>query len=150
MRFPARPATTPPQLPEWDPAWSRIVEAETSDGTHAFHVLDTLPALTAAGVEPTGTIVALHGNPTWSYLWRRLAQATIDAAQSGGRAWRLIAPDQLEMGFSERLAHSSMPAPESAEVRRIADRISDFDAVVSNLFAEVAATGSATHPIVTI
>ncbi|SMX89566.1 Acyl-CoA synthetase (AMP-forming)/AMP-acid ligase II [Brevibacterium iodinum ATCC 49514] len=150
MRFPARPATTPPKLPEWDPAWSRIVEAETSDGTHAFHVLDTLPALAAAGVEPAGTIVALHGNPTWSYLWRRLARATIDAAQSGGRAWRLIAPDQLEMGFSERLAHKTMPAPKSDEVRRIADRINDFDAVVSNLFAEVAATGSATHPIVTI
>ncbi|WP_025777116.1 alpha/beta fold hydrolase [Brevibacterium sp. VCM10] len=150
MRFPARPATIPPQLPEWDPAWSRIVEAATGDETHEFHVLDTLPALTEAGVEPTGTIVALHGNPTWSYLWRRLASATIAAALSGGRAWRLIAPDQLEMGFSERLAHSSMPAPKSAEVRRIADRLSDFDAVVSNLFAEVAATGSATHPIVTI
>ena len=150
MRIPARPATIPPQLPEWDPAWSRIVEARTSDGTHAFHVLDTLPALTAAGAEPAGTIVALHGNPTWSYLWRRLAQATIDAAQSGGRAWRLIAPDQLEMGFSERLAHESMPAPKSPEVRRIADRIADFDAVVSDLFAEVAATGSDTHPIVTI
>ncbi|AZU02511.1 alpha/beta fold hydrolase [Brevibacterium linens] len=150
MRFPARPATIPPQLPEWDRAWSRIVEARTSDGTHAFHVLDTLPALTAAGVKPAGTIVALHGNPTWSYLWRRLASATIAAALSGGRAWRLIAPDQLEMGFSERLAHSSMPAPKSAEVRRIADRLNDFDAVVSNLFAEVAATGSATHPIVTI
>ncbi|MGC2939586.1 MULTISPECIES: alpha/beta fold hydrolase [unclassified Brevibacterium] len=150
MKFPARPATIPPQLPEWDPAWSRIVEARTSDGTHAFHVLDTLPALTAAGVEPAGTIVALHGNPTWSYLWRRLARATVDAAQSGGRAWRLIAPDQLEMGFSERLPHSAMPDPRSAEVRRIADRIADFDAVVSDLFAEVGDSGSATHPIVTI
>ena len=150
MKYPARPATIPPQLPEWDPAWSRIVEARTSDGTHEFHVLDTLPALTAAGVEPTGTIVALHGNPTWSYLWRRLARATVDAAQSGARAWRLVAPDQLEMGFSERLPHSAMPTPKSPEVRRIADRIADFDAVVSDLFAEVAATGSDTHPIVTI
>src|SRR5699024_10792373 len=105
MRFPARPATIPPQLPEWDPAWSRIVEAQSSDGTHAFHVLDTLPTLRAAGLEPEGTIVALHGNPTWSYLWRRLARETVDAARSGGRVWRLIAPDQLEMGFSERLAH---------------------------------------------
>ena len=150
MRFPARPATIPPQLPEWDPAWSRIVEASTADGTHAFHVLDTLPALTAAGVEPAGTIVALHGNPTWSYLWRRLARATVEAAQSGGRAWRLIAPDQLEMGFSDRLPHSAMPTPKSAEVRRITDRINDFDAVVTTLIAEVADTGSAAHPIVTI
>jgi acyl-CoA synthetase (AMP-forming)/AMP-acid ligase II/pimeloyl-ACP methyl ester carboxylesterase len=166
MRFPARPATIPPQLPEWDPAWSRIVEAQSSDGTHAFHVLDTLPALRAAGLEPEGTIVALHGNPTWSYLWRRLARETVDAARSGGRVWRLIAPDQLEMGFSERLAHEAMPTPKSAEVRRIRDRIADFDAVVRTLFAEAAgsadaAANSATtttdteatgpkHPIVTI
>src|SRR5699024_8525093 len=67
MRFPARPATIPPQLPEWDPAWSRIVEAQSSDGTHAFHVLDTLPTLRAAGLEPEGTIVALHGHPTSSH-----------------------------------------------------------------------------------
>src|SRR5699024_4814662 len=108
MRFPARPATIPPQLPEWDPAWSRIVEAQSSDGTHAFHVLDTLPTLRAAGLEPEGTIVALHGNPTWSYLWRRLARETVDAARSGGRVWRLIAPDHLEMGFSARLAHAAV------------------------------------------
>ncbi|MGC3020507.1 alpha/beta fold hydrolase [Brevibacterium sp. FAM 24630] len=155
MKYPARPATTPPQLPEWDPAWSRIVEAPTSDGTHAFHVLDTLPALRAAGVEPAGTILALHGNPTWSYLWRRLARATVDAARSGGRAWRLIAPDQLEMGFSERLAHSEMPTPKAAQLRRISDRITDFDAVVTTLLAEVADSaapngGSSDHPIVTI
>jgi acyl-CoA synthetase (AMP-forming)/AMP-acid ligase II/pimeloyl-ACP methyl ester carboxylesterase len=175
MKFPARPAQIPPQLPEWDPAWSRIVEAATHDGTHEFHVLDTLPALRAAGVEPAGTIVALHGNPTWSYLWRRLARTTVEAARSGRRAWRLIAPDQLEMGFSERLAHEALPTPKSAEVRRIADRLNDFDAVVTTLFAEVAdseyatkvsvpvdsptevtgssaqaGSGSADHPIVTI
>ncbi|WP_210603601.1 alpha/beta fold hydrolase [Brevibacterium oceani] len=150
MKFPARPAQIPPQLPEWDPAWSRIVEAATPDGTHEFHVLDTLPVLRAAGLEPEGTILALHGNPTWSYLWRRLARATVETARAGGRVWRLIAPDQLEMGFSERLAHEAMPAPKSDEVRRIADRLNDFDAVVTTLLAEVAGSGFATHPIVTI
>jgi acyl-CoA synthetase (AMP-forming)/AMP-acid ligase II/pimeloyl-ACP methyl ester carboxylesterase len=150
MKFPARPAQIPPQLPEWDPAWSRIVDAATPDGTHEFHVLDTLPVLRAAGLEPEGTILALHGNPTWSYLWRRLARATVETARAGGRVWRLIAPDQLEMGFSERLAHEAMPTPKSDEVRRIADRLNDFDAVVTTLIAEVAGSGSVTHPIVTI
>ncbi|MDN6190195.1 MAG: hydrolase, partial [Brevibacterium sp.] len=98
MRFPARPAQAPPKLPEWDPAWSRIVKAASEDGPHSFHVLDTLEVLRAEGLEPTGTILALHGNPTWSYLWRHLAQATVDTARSGGRVWRLIAPDQLDMG----------------------------------------------------
>ena len=97
--FGAAPATTPPDLAEWDPQWSRIVTVPTFDGERSFHVLDTLPALRERGLEPTGTIVALHGNPTWSYLWRRLAQATVDAAGTPGtRTWRVIAPDQLEMG----------------------------------------------------
>src|SRR5699024_12524382 len=67
----------------------------------------------------------------------------VDAARSGGRIWRLIAPDQLEMGFSERLAHEAMPTPKSAEVRRIGDRIADFDAVVRTLFAEAAGSADA-------
>ncbi|TSI13297.1 alpha/beta fold hydrolase [Brevibacterium aurantiacum] len=169
MIIPARPAQAPPKLPEWDPAWSRIVEAKTSDGPHSFHVLDTLEVLRAEGLEPSGTILALHGNPTWSYLWRHLAQATVDAARSGGRVWRLVAPDQLDMGFSERLAHESLPTPHGTQVRRMSQRIDDFDAVVSALLAEVAgssaphneaagaasaapddAAASADHPIVTI
>lgn len=168
MRFPARPAQAPPKLPEWDPAWSRIVEASTPEGPHSFHVLDTLEVLRAEGLEPSGTILALHGNPTWSYLWRHLAQATVDSARTGGRVWRLIAPDQLDMGFSERLAHDSLPTPRGAEVRRMSQRINDFDAVVTPLLAEVAGsaasrdgaasaastghedTASPDHPIVTI
>ncbi|RBP67028.1 acyl-CoA synthetase (AMP-forming)/AMP-acid ligase II [Brevibacterium sanguinis] len=154
MSFPARPATIPPTLPEWDPAWSRIVETESSDGTHSFHVLDTLAALRAQGCEPTGTIVALHGNPTWSYLWRHLARATVEAAgRPGQRIWRVIAPDQLDMGFSERLEHETLPKPHGPEVRRISQRIDDLDAVVGTLLAEVDGgdRGSAgDHPIVTI
>lgn len=146
MRHPARPATTPPTLPEWDPAWSRIVTAQTADGPHDFHVLDTLASLQAEGIEPEGTILALHGNPTWSYLWRRLAAVSLASAADGGRAWRIIAPDQLDMGFSERLPHDGLPTPHGAEVRRISQRIADFDAVVTPLLAE-AGTG---HPVVTL
>ena len=157
MRFPARPAQAPPKLPEWDPAWSRIVEATTPAGPHSFHVLDTIEVLRAEGLEPSGTILALHGNPTWSYLWRHLAQATVDTARAGGRVWRLIAPDQLDMGYSERLAHESLPTPHGAEVRRMSQRIDDFDAVVTPLLAEAAGSAAPTdsaassdHPIVTI
>ncbi|MGO1881139.1 MAG: alpha/beta fold hydrolase, partial [Microbacterium gubbeenense] len=103
MKFAARPATVPGPLPEWDPEWSRLVTVDAVDGARTFHVLDTLPALRARGLEPTGTILALHGNPTWSYLWRGIAAASL--ADTDGRIWRVIAPDQLEMGYSERLAH---------------------------------------------
>ncbi len=84
---PARPA-----LPGLDPAWSRLLTVADADGVeHCWHVLDN-------GVrEPVGTLLCVHGNPTWSYLWRRL----LAAAPPG---WRVVAPDQLGMGWSDRLA----------------------------------------------
>nr|WP_239530608.1 alpha/beta fold hydrolase [Brevibacterium paucivorans] len=140
-------------MAEWDPQWSRVVTVPTFEGERSFHVLDTLPALRERGLEPTGTIVALHGNPTWSYLWRRLARATVDAAGTPGtRTWRVIAPDQLEMGYSERIEHSNLPTPlgDDPTQRRIAQRVADFDAVISELTAEVSATSGADHPLVTL
>ena len=122
-----------------DPAWSRLVTVDTLDGPRTFHVLDTGPALQAAGGTPIGTIVAAHGNPTWSYLWRHLAAEALD------RGWRVIAPDHLDMGFSERLPHDRAPRPADAGLRRIADRVADFDAVVTALLAE-----GSSHRVVTI
>ncbi|MGO1397361.1 MAG: alpha/beta fold hydrolase [Brevibacterium yomogidense] len=122
-----------------DPAWSRLLTVDTLDGPRTFHVLDTGPALQAAGTAPVGTIVAAHGNPTWSYLWRHLA------AEAFERGWRVIAPDHLDMGFSERLPHDRAPRPADAGIRRIADRVADFDAVVTALLAE-----GESHQVVTI
>ncbi|BDI22609.1 acyl-CoA synthetase [Herbiconiux sp. L3-i23] len=82
-------------------------------------MLDTGPALAELGVEPVGTIVAVHGNPTWSYLWRRLASASVERAADGLPAWRVVAPDQLEMGYSER----------SGAPRRLPDRVRDVGAL---------------------
>ena len=106
------PATLPPaDLPGLDPTWSRLVTvpADTSlagtvlAGTahddpaeRTWHVLDNAAALEARDVEPRGTILAVHGNPTWSYLWRRLLAPAADAG------WRVVAVDQLDMGWSER------------------------------------------------
>ncbi|ANS78716.1 Haloalkane dehalogenase-like protein [Serinicoccus hydrothermalis] len=83
-------------LPGLDPDWSRVVVAADAEGrTRRWHVLDNGPALEAAGAEIEGTVLAVHGNPTWSYLWRRvLAQAPL--------GWRVVAVDQLGMGWSER------------------------------------------------
>jgi acyl-CoA synthetase (AMP-forming)/AMP-acid ligase II/pimeloyl-ACP methyl ester carboxylesterase len=89
-------AATPPPLPGLDPAWSRHLTVADATGTkHDWHVLDTGPR-TPEGAEPVGTLLCVHGNPTWSYLWRRLL-----AAPPAG--WRVIAPDQLGMGWSQRL-----------------------------------------------
>jgi pimeloyl-ACP methyl ester carboxylesterase/acyl-CoA synthetase (AMP-forming)/AMP-acid ligase II len=53
-----------------------------------WHVLDTGPG-------PKGTIVCVHGNPSWGYMWR-------DVLATCSRGWRVIAIDQTGMGYSER------------------------------------------------
>ncbi len=104
-------ATLPPALPELDPAWSRLVTAEDAAGVpRTWHVLDN-------GVDPVhGTLLCVHGNPTWSFLWRRfLAQAA--------PGWRVVAVDQLGMGFSER----------TAEPRTLAQRVDDLGVLTAEL-----------------
>ncbi len=73
-----------------DPAWSRHLDVPGHDGvTHRWHLLDR------PGADGGATVVCLHGNPTWSFLWSRLFHE-LDAVH------RIIAPDQLNMGWSER------------------------------------------------
>ncbi|MEE1620705.1 alpha/beta fold hydrolase [Zafaria sp. J156] len=124
-------APTAGPWPGVDPAWSRIVEvpstAAASGGpaggrSHRWHVLDNLEQLRARGVEPAGTLLCVHGNPTWSYLWRSLLAAGTDAA----RPWRVVAVDQLDMGFSER----------TGAFRRLADRVADLSDLTAALGLE--------------
>src|SRR5690606_14771434 len=66
----SRPAdTVPPGLPGLDPRYSHVL---TDARGASWHYLDNGPELAARGLEPVGTVLAVHGNPTWSYLWRAL------------------------------------------------------------------------------
>ncbi|WP_374008292.1 alpha/beta fold hydrolase [Leifsonia sp. LS-T14] len=110
----------PPGLPGLGD-FSRIVAAAGAE----WHLLDTGSELDAAGITPVGTLLCVHGNPTWSYLWRALTSEATAAAQAGSdrAAWRVIAVDQLGMGFSER----------TGGVRRLADRVADLGALTDAL-----------------
>ena len=109
----------PSGLSGLDPAWSREVTAVDSTGVErTWHVLDS-------GAGERGTLLCVHGNPSWSYLWRRLV-----AAPPPG--WRVIAVDQMDMGFSDR----------TGTVRRLAQRIDDLDTVTAAL--------GLTGPVVTV
>lgn len=104
---PAAPAHEVPGLAAYglQPEWSRHLDVPSHDGaTHRWHVLDR-PAAGAGGA----TVVCLHGNPTWSFLWSRLLQEL--APQH-----RVIAPDHLSMGYSERVG-----------ARPYRDRVRDID-----------------------
>jgi acyl-CoA synthetase (AMP-forming)/AMP-acid ligase II/pimeloyl-ACP methyl ester carboxylesterase len=116
------PASLPPAgLDGLDASFSRLVVAPESEGlsvSHEWHVLDNGARLAELGVTPVGTILCVHGNPTWSYLWRSLVSAATDAAADGREAWRVIAVDQLDMGFSER---TGQPRTLSRRVRDLGD-----------------------------
>jgi olefin beta-lactone synthetase len=98
-------------LPGLDPSWSHTVTVPDREGVpRTWHLLDN-------GVEPVhGTVLCVHGNPTWSYLWRGL----LASAPPG---WRVVAPDHLGMGFSER----------TAEARSVDQRIDDLDTLTAAL-----------------
>ncbi|MEZ7851043.1 MAG: alpha/beta fold hydrolase, partial [Candidatus Nanopelagicales bacterium] len=109
----SRPAQLPPvNLHGLDPKWSKIVDFTDRDGiSRGVHVLDT-------GTDRAAelTLVCVHGNPTWSYLWRNfLRQAPINI--------RVIAVDQLGMGYSERLSSD----------RVLEQRVDDLTRVVAAL-----------------
>ena len=112
----------PPGLPGLDVRFSHTI-AVPGAGTDAglvreWHYLDSGPELGRLGVTPIGTILAVHGNPTWSYLWRATVAESVRAAESGEPAWRVVAVDQVDMGFSER-----------TDVHRpLAQRVADLDA----------------------
>lgn len=100
----------PPGLHGLDPAWSKEVTAVDSTGVRrTWHVLDSGPG-------EKGTLLCVHGNPSWSYLWRHLV-----AAPPAG--WRVIAVDQMDMGYSDR----------TGTVRRLAQRVDDLDTVTAAL-----------------
>ncbi|QCB97230.1 alpha/beta fold hydrolase [Arthrobacter sp. PAMC25564] len=104
--------------PGVDPEWSREVDVASTSaadepGTiRRWHLLDNGAQLSRRGLAPAGTLLCVHGNPTWSYLWRTLLTAGSDSAHP----WRVVAVDQLDMGFSER----------TGTFRRLADRINDL------------------------
>ena len=113
------------ELPGLDPRLSRTLEVRDHTGElRQWHLLDSGPWLAERGITPRGTLLAVHGNPTWSFLFRSLVREDIP--------WRLIAVDQLEMGFSER----------TGVTRRYQDRITDLSLLTDAL--------SLRGPIVTV
>ncbi|MCU1554613.1 MAG: hydrolase [Arthrobacter sp.] len=104
--------------PGIDPVWSRETDVASTSAADApgtvrrWHLLDNGAELSRRGLVPAGTLLCVHGNPTWSYLWRTLLAAGSDPAHP----WRVVAVDQLDMGYSER----------TGTFRRLADRINDL------------------------
>ena len=97
---PTAPARFPPAgIVGLESAWSRLVRTPDTDAKgRTWHILDSWAARSDDAV-PALTLLCVHGNPSWSFLWRKLL-AQVTASQ--GDQVRVIAVDQLDMGFSER------------------------------------------------
>ncbi len=107
----------PAGLSGLDARWSREVTAPDSTGAvRTWHVLDSHAGLPEGTPEPVGTLLCVHGNPSWSYLWRRLVARPPEG-------WRVVAIDHLDMGFSER----------TGTVRPLAQRVDDLDSLTDAL-----------------
>ncbi len=116
-------ARLPPSgLTGLDLNWSRLETVEIDGTPRTFHFLDTQ---TVAEEEFELTLLCVHGNPSWSYLWRDLL-ANLPPGVRG------IAVDHLDMGFSDR----------TGTYRRLAQRIDDLTALTDHL--------EITGPVVTV
>lgn len=99
---------TPPALPAW-------IERQLPEvGIERFRVRvhgsrsDRMIHVMAAGPEDAPPVLLLHGNPTWSFLWRKVAAELLDPAAGSDPALRsparlrLVMPDLVGLGFSDR------------------------------------------------
>jgi haloalkane dehalogenase len=107
---------TPP-LPDWIerqlPAGVRRRMVDT--GGETMHVMEWGPA--------DGKVVLLvHGNPTWSFLWRKVVAAI--RARPGGDKLRLVVPDLIGLGLSSKPRGDAHTLPRHAEwLGSVIDRV---------------------------
>lgn len=120
-RRPTESARLPPAgIVGLDPKWSRLVSTPDIDKVgRTWHILDSWAEKTSATL-PTLTLLCVHGNPSWSFLWRDVLR---QVDQAVGDQVRVIAVDQLDMGFSER----------TGKKRILATRVDDLCHLTSTL-----------------
>lgn len=71
------------------------------------------------GAPDAPPVLMLHGNPSWSYYWRRLVLGLRDN-------YRCIVPDHIGMGLSDK-------PDDSRYAYTLQSRVDDLDALVDNL-----------------
>lgn len=78
---------TPPALPDWLDPMLPFERYAIQVGQHKMHVMEH------GHGQP---VLMLHGNPTWGFLWRKVAQS-LDPTR-----FRCIMPDLIGLGLSDK------------------------------------------------
>ena len=102
-----------PALPDWLQAEMPLERRLYRGGPYAIHFVDE-------GVGPP--VVLQHGNPTWSYLWRKVIGCL------AGSGVRVIAPDLVGLGLSDK--------PRDARVHALAFHAEQIEGLLRALEVE--------------
>jgi haloalkane dehalogenase len=78
-----------PPLPAWLAAMLPFERYAVAVGEHRVHVME-------AGDKAGRPVLLLHGNPSWGFLWRKVAAAL------AGEKLRLVMPDLVGLGLSSK------------------------------------------------
>jgi len=89
MKFNRTPDARFENLPDYpfEPNYVEVDDFE--DGKLRMHYVDE-------GPKDGPTVVMIHGNPTWSYMWRKLIPVLVD------NGYRAIAIDHIGTGRSDK------------------------------------------------
>ena len=79
----------------WEPSYAQVPSPD--GGTLRMAYLDVPPA-DGSDAPAAGTVVLLHGEPTWSFLYRSMIPVLADAGL------RVVAPDMIGFGRSDKPA----------------------------------------------
>ncbi len=79
----------PPALPAWLAEMVPFERFSVPVSAGSMHVM-------IAGPEGAPPVLLLHGNPTWGFLWRKVAR------ELGGDRLRLVMPDLVGLGLSAK------------------------------------------------
>lgn len=123
---PTAPASRPPAgITGLASSWSRLVCVLDAEGVErTWHLLDSWAASLKENETASLTVLCVHGNPSWSFLWRHVIAQSADDV-------RVIAIDQLDMGFSERTGCKRNLAMRIDDLCRLTDELEICGPVVT-------------------
>jgi haloalkane dehalogenase len=110
-----RNVETAPPLPRW-------LRSELPFDRYVMRVHGERIAFVDHGPRDATPVLLVHGNPTWSYLWRKVIAALDDGRH------RLVAPDLLGFGASDK--------PRMAADHQLAMHVQKIEALVEDLGLE--------------
>ncbi|MGL4513293.1 MAG: alpha/beta fold hydrolase [Lacipirellulaceae bacterium] len=102
------------------PPWRSLYAFESNwfalGGNERLHYIDEGPRLDAGPQAAAHTLLFVHGNPTWSFHWRRIVTAMRDQA-------RCVAIDHLGCGLSDKPQRAVRLAERAEHLGRLVDEL---------------------------